>query len=262
MLLFAVILCSAAAHTSSPAQKMNPLTSTKLMRQRGATFTAMMLFSPEAQADAVIHALADAKNLPEIERIAKACADGVMDAMPTERIISGITVTMFCAGCYYYASEGMAGALKRQDLLKALGLSGANDPTDTGMCSEDDKPPEDPEHNKGALATDVTAKPEDEKPKIDSPAENNKLMIENSKLLTENNKLLTENNKLVIENNKLKSLKIENHEALLQRVAALEQENKMLKVSVQAAQYPLLKSEQPNEVLSAQKGNELPDYEI
>ena len=96
------------------------------------------------------------------------------------------------------------------------------------------------------LATDVTAKPEDEKPKIDSPAENNKL--------------LTENNKLVIENNKLKSLKIENHEALLQRVAALEQENKMLKVSVQAAEYTL-GSERFNEILTGQQGN-LPDYEI
>ena len=90
-----------------------------------------VVFSGSAGRCSDSHALADAKNLPEIERIAKACADGVMDAMPTERIISGITVTMFCAG-YYYVSQGMAGALTPQDLLKALGLSGANDPTDTG----------------------------------------------------------------------------------------------------------------------------------
>ena len=68
----------------------------------------------QAQADALVRALGDEKNLVLIEntvrRCAHAVADGWMEAVPMPVLIGGVTVMGFtmCSQNYYYWSLGMA----------------------------------------------------------------------------------------------------------------------------------------------------------
>ena len=188
--------CCTAALTGSTVNSML----TELTRQRGST-VVMNLHQGQTQADALVRALGDEKNLVMIEntvrRCAHAVAEGWMDAVPMPVFIGGVTVMGFtmCSQNYYYWSLGMDGKLGLpKGLLKALGLDGANGSGPAkDTCSKDEEPPKD-------------AEPE---AKVDGA------MGGTAAVMAAN--ALSEKEKLKIENL-----------ALLERVAALEQANQAL----------------------------------
>ena len=186
--------CCTAALTGSTGYSML----TESTRQRCST-VVMNLPQGQAQADALVRALGDEKNLVLIEntvrRCAHAVADGWMEAVPMPVLIGGVTVMGFtmCSQNYYYWSLGVDGKLGLpKGLLKALGLDGANGSGSPAKdtCSKDEEPPKDAEA------------------KVDGPMGGTTAVMAADALS---------------ENNLIKKLKIENL-ALLKRVAALDQE--------------------------------------
>ena len=179
---------------------------TESTRQRCST-VVMNLPQGQAQADALVRALGDEKNLVLIEntvrRCAHAVADGWMEAVPMPVLIGGVTVMGFtmCSQNYYYWSLGVDGKLSLpKGLLKALGLDGANGSGSPAKdtCSKDEEPPKDAEA------------------KVDGPMGGTTVVMAAD--------VLSESKKLKIENEKLKIKKL----ALLKRVAALDQANQAL----------------------------------
>jgi hypothetical protein len=186
--------CCTAALTGSTGYSML----TESTRQRCST-VVMNLPQGQAQADALVRALGDEKNLVLIEntvrRCAHAVADGWMEAVPMPVLIGGVTVMGFtmCSQNYYFWSLGMDGKLGLpKGLLKALGLDGANGSGSPAKdtCSKDEELPKDAEA------------------KVDGPMGGTTAVMAADALS---------------ENNLIKKLKIENL-ALLKRVAALDQE--------------------------------------
>lgn len=120
---------------------------TESTRQRGST---VVMDFYQGQANALVRALGDEKNLLVIENAARRCAhavaDGWMEAVPMPFIIGGVTFT-FCSQNYYYWSLGLDGKLGLpKELLKALGLDGANGSGPAkDTCSKDEEPPKDAE---------------------------------------------------------------------------------------------------------------------
>ena len=195
--------CCTAALTGSTGNSML----TESTRQRCST-VVMNLPQGQAQADALVRALGDEKNLVLIEntvrRCAHAVADGWMEAVPMPVLIGGVTVMGFtmCSQNYYYWSLGVDGKLGLpKGLLKALGLDGANGSGSPAKdtCSKDEELPKDAEA------------------KVDGPMGGTTVVMAAD--------VLSESKKLKIENEKLKIKKL----ALLKRVAALDQANQALR---------------------------------
>lgn len=150
---------------------------TESTRQRCST-VVMNLPQGQAQADALVRALGDEKNLVLIEKIAHAVADGWMEAVPMPVLIGGVTVMGFtmCSQNYYYWSLGVDGKLGLpKGLLKALGLDGANGSGSPAKdtCSKDEEPPKDAEAKVDGPMGGTTAVMA-----ADALSENKKLKIE------------------------------------------------------------------------------------
>ena len=199
---------------------------TESTRQRGST---VVMDFYQGQANALVRALGDEKNLLVIENAARRCAhavaDGWMEAVPMPFIIGGVTFT-FCSQNYYYWSLGLDGKLGLpKELLKALGLDGANGSGPAkDTCSKDEEPPKDAEPEAkvdgamGGTAAVMAA---------DALSEKEKLKIENLALLERVAALETTAVMAADALSEKEKLKIENL-ALLERVAALEQANQAL----------------------------------
>ena len=275
--------CCTAALTGSTVNSML----TELTRQRGST-VVMNLHQGQTQADALVRALGDEKNLVMIEntvrRCAHAVAEGWMDAVPMPVFIGGVTVMGFtmCSQNYYYWSLGMDGKLGLpKGLLKALGLDGANGSGPAkDTCSKDEEPPKDAEARVAGPMGGTTAVMA-----ADALSEKKKLKIENLALLERVAALettavmaadaLSEKEKLKIENLALlervaalettavmaadalsekEKLKIENL-ALLERVAALEQANQALLARIKGLVSTAMFKETANVFATTDVGN-------
>ena len=195
---------------------------TESTRQRGST---VVMDFYQGQANALVRALGDEKNLLVIENAARRCAhavaDGWMEAVPMPFIIGGVTFT-FCSQNYYYWSLVLDGKLGLpKELLKALGLDGANGSGPAkDTCSKDEEPPKD-------------AEPE---AKVDGA------MGGTAAVMAAN--ALSEKEKLKIENL-----------ALLERVAALEQANQALLARIKGLVSTAMFKETANVFATTDVGN-------
>eukprot|EP00964_Phaeocystis_antarctica_P089909 scaffold57442_cov70-Phaeocystis_antarctica.AAC.8 len=219
MLYSMCVACCTAALTGSTGNSML----TESTRQRGST---VVMDFYQGQANALVRALGDEKNLLVIENAARRCAhavaDGWMEAVPMPFIIGGVTFT-FCSQNYYYWSLGLDGKLGLpKELLKALGLDGANGSGPAkDTCSKDEEPPKDAEPEAkvdgamGGTAAVMAA---------NALSEKEKLKIENLALLE---RVAALEATAAMAADALSEKEIENL-ALLERVAALEQANQAL----------------------------------
>ena len=193
---------------------------TESTRQRGST---VVMDFYQGQANALVRALGDEKNLLVIENAARRCAhavaDGWMEAVPMPFIIGGVTFT-FCSQNYYYWSLGLDGKLGLpKELLKALGLDGANGSGPAkDTCSKDEEPPKDAEA------------------KVDGPMGGTTAVMAAD--------ALSEKEKLKIENL-----------ALLERVAALEQANQALLARIKGLVSTAMFKETANVFATTDVGN-------